>query len=111
LSGTTIKTATDIATLVGAAGAGLTALGDTRLANLDATVSSRSTVAGILTGVIEGTITLQQAWRLALAVLTGKSSGGGTTTIKFRDTADSIDRISATVDVNGNRSSVTRDVT
>jgi hypothetical protein len=51
LSNTTIKTATDvetdtadIQTTLGAAGAGLTALGDTRLANLDATVSSRSTL-------------------------------------------------------------------
>lgn len=34
----------DIATTIGTAGAGLTALGDTRLANLDAAVSSRSTV-------------------------------------------------------------------
>ena len=31
---------------IGAAGAGLTALGDTRIANLDATISSRSTYAG-----------------------------------------------------------------
>ena len=33
-----------VITLIGVAGAGLTALGDTRLANLDATVSSRSTL-------------------------------------------------------------------
>ncbi len=40
---------------LGANGAGLTALGDTRLANLDATVSSRSTYAG---GDTAGTTTL-----------------------------------------------------
>ena len=33
-----------VATTIGVAGAGLTALGDTRLANLDATISSRSTL-------------------------------------------------------------------
>lgn len=36
----------EIITTIGAAGAGLTALGDTRIANLDATVSSRSTLGG-----------------------------------------------------------------
>ncbi len=54
-------TATDVAQTgdafarLGANGAGLTALGDTRLANLDATVSSRSTYAG---GDTAGTTTL-----------------------------------------------------
>ena len=40
---------------IGVAGAGLTAIGDTRIANLDATVSSRSTYAG---GDTSGTTTL-----------------------------------------------------
>jgi hypothetical protein len=39
----------DAFALVGTAGAGLTALGDTRIANLDAAVSSRATAASILT--------------------------------------------------------------
>ena len=59
---------------LGAAGAGLTALGDTRLANLDALVSTRSTydggavagvagdVTGKLLGVGSGTITGVGAW-------------------------------------------------
>ena len=55
-------------------------------------------------------ISLAGALKLALAVLTGKSSGGGTATIVFRDIADSKDRISATVDADGNRDAVgTRD--
>lgn len=39
-------------TTVGVAGAGLTALGDTRLANLDATVSSRSTFNGDISALL-----------------------------------------------------------
>lgn len=44
-TGNTVQTG-DTYVRVGAAGAGLTALGDTRIANLDASVSSRSTYAG-----------------------------------------------------------------
>ena len=48
----TVDTVVDgIATTLGAAGAGLTALGDARLANLDATVSSRLAPAGTLATV------------------------------------------------------------
>ena len=39
-------------------------------------------------------------------VLAAKSSGGGTNTIVFRDTGDTKDRISATVDADGNRTAV-----
>lgn len=104
---------------IGAAGAGLTALGDARLANLNATVSSRlaaasyttpPSVADILAGVIEGAITLKGALRLALAALSGKSTGGGTNSVNYRDTGDTKNRIAATVDSNGNRTAVTRDV-
>jgi uncharacterized protein (DUF1786 family) len=44
--------------------------------------------------------------RVALAVLSGKSGGGGTSTITFRDLADSKNRISATVDANSNRTAI-----
>ena len=48
----TVDTVVDgIATTLGVAGTGLTALGDTRLANLDATVSSRLSPAGTLATV------------------------------------------------------------
>jgi hypothetical protein len=40
------------------------------------------------------------------AVLAGKSSGGGTATNVYRDTGDTKNRISATVDANGNRTAV-----
>jgi hypothetical protein len=48
---------------------------------------------------------------LNLSVLAGKSSGGGTATIIFRDTADGTDRVTATVDADGNRTGVVLDVT
>lgn len=69
------------------------------------------TVADILAGVIEGSITFKGAMRLMLAVLAGKSSGGGTSTITFRDVADAKARVTATVTVDGNRTAITRDIT
>jgi len=59
--------------------------------------------------VIEGTLTLRNMLRVMKAALAGLSSGGGTTTIKFRDDADSKDRITATVDEDGNRTAVSID--
>ena len=41
----------------------------------------------------------------------GKASGGDTTSIKFRDLADTKNRVTETVDANGNRTSVTLDLT
>ena len=69
------------------------------------------TVADILAGVIEGTITLQQSLRGLMSVDFGKASGGDTTSIKFRDLADTKNRVTETVDENGNRTSVTLDLT
>lgn len=55
-------------------------------------------------------ITLEGAQKLMLAVLTGKSSGGGGTTLAFRDLGDTKNRISVEADSNGNRTSInTRD--
>jgi hypothetical protein len=68
-------------------------------------------VANILAGVIEGTLTVQQALRLTVSGLAGKLSGGGTSTLTFRDTTDAKNRITATVDANGNRTAITTDVT
>lgn len=64
----------------------------------------------VLDEIVEGAVTLRQAIRLLLATATGKSSGGATATIVFRDIGDTKDRISATVDAAGNRTAVgTRD--
>jgi len=48
---------------------------------------------------------------LIAGVLAGKSSGGGTATIVFRDLGDTKDRQSATVTADGNRTAVTVDGT
>jgi hypothetical protein len=54
---------------------------------------------------------MRQAMRILLAALAGKSSGGGTVTLTFRDVADSKARITATVDTSGNRTAIVRDGT
>lgn len=70
-------------------------------ANADALLDR---TAGVETG-----LTVRQAFRLIASSLFGKASGLATTTAKFRDTNDTMDRITATVDTNGNRSAVTLD--
>jgi hypothetical protein len=59
--------------------------------------------------IVEGSLTLVQALRLMLSVLAGKTTGGGTDTLIFRDTLDQVDRITAVVDTEGNRTSVELD--
>jgi len=63
--------------------------------------------AGIETG-----LTPRQAWRLIAAACAGKASGLATATAVYRNAvADSKDRITATVDGDGNRTAVTVDLT
>lgn len=59
------------------------------------------------TAGVETNRTPRQALRLVLAALVGKLSGAATTTVTIRDTNDTADRITATVDADGNRSTVT----
>lgn len=59
--------------------------------------------------LVEGALTLKAALRIILAAVAGKSTGGGTATVRYRDNADAKDRIVATVAAGGNRSSVTLD--
>ena len=114
--------------VIGALGAGLTALADKTTLDLihtdvDAVLADTGTdgvvlkaaglaadaVDEILDEVVEGSLTLRHAIKLFLAALAGKSSGGGTATLIFRDNADSKARITATVDASGNRSAMTLD--
>ncbi len=60
---------------------------------------------------VDGATTFRQSTRLQNAALAGKASGMATTTAVFRDLADSKDRITATVDADGNRTAVTLDAT
>jgi len=66
-------------------------------------------VANIIAGITDDTLDLQEMMRIILAATAGKSSGGGTVTLVFRDAADSKARITATVDANGNRTAMTLD--
>lgn len=61
--------------------------------------------------VVEGSVTLRQSIRLHNAVLGGKASGLATTEVTYRDLGDTVDRVVATVDADGNRSAVTRTLT
>ena len=56
------------------------------------------------TAMVEGSITPNQVLQAILAYIAGETDGGGTTTIHFRDQADSKNRITLTVDADGNRS-------
>lgn len=133
----TLQTARDLGGTLGVAGAGLTALGDTRIAHLDADVSSRSTlggtaqtgdsyarlgapagasiaadIAGVPTATwaatCDGSLTFLQSMRAMLATTTGKTLGAGTTDIKFYAPNGSTLRVEATVDqTSGERSAVT----
>ncbi len=56
-------------------------------------------------------LTFSQAVWLCAAVLAAKVSGGGTAEVTIRDVADTLDRVVADVDDNGNRTAVTLDLT
>ena len=60
---------------------------------------------------VDGTTTMAESMRIQNAVLAGKVSGAGTGTEIFRDLADTKNRVTSTVDNDGNRSSVTLDAT
>ena len=65
-----------------------------------------------ITDGIESGLTLRQAMRVVAAACAGKASGLATATAVYRNAeADSKDRITATVDADGNRTAVTLDLT
>lgn len=66
-------------------------------------------VESILNHPIEGCLTFAQLNRLVAAALAGKSSGAELDAPVFRDVCDTVDRISATTDQDGNRLAVTVD--
>ena len=78
-----------------------------------ATVETMSAAAvdSIHDEVVDGTLTMRESLRLANSANAGKVSGAGTVTVRIRDVADTKDRVVATVDADGNRTTVTRDVT
>lgn len=94
---------------VGAMAAGVVTASAVATGAIDADALAADAVDEILDEVVEGSLTMRQVLRLVLSALAGKAAGGGTTTVTFRDNADSKNRISATVDASGNRTAVTLD--
>jgi hypothetical protein len=84
---------------IGGAGVGLTSVG-----------LSVSAIDNILDEIVEGSISLRQAQRAILALIS-KSSGAPGGPIKYRDFGDTKDRLTFNVDGDGNRASVTIDLT
>lgn len=89
------------------------ALSDGKIDIIDANVdeisgSMTSVEEDILAAIIEDEYDFKEVLRIMFAVLSGSSTGGGTSTITFKDVTGTLSRISATVDENGNRTSVTR---
>jgi hypothetical protein len=66
---------------------------------------------GVLDEVVEGAYTMRQFLRLFASVLAAKLSGAATATVTIRDVGDTKDRVTATVDADGNRTAVVLDVT
>ncbi len=98
---------------IGAAGAGLTALGDTRIANLDATVSTRATPAQILTTALTeayatdgSAATLSQILYMVWSMLAEKSITSTTMTAKKLD--GSTTSMTFTLNDASNPTSITR---
>lgn len=136
LSGTTIKTATDVETdtadiqtrlpaalvsgrmdsNVQAMGSGVITATVIATGAIDADSLATDAVSEITTAiealVLETGLTWKNALRLIVSAAAGKASGLATSTAVYRNAvADDKNRISATVDADGNRTAITYDLT
>lgn len=75
------------------------------------TLTQDDVTGAVLDTPIEGNYTLRQLLRLMSSVLVGKVSGANTNTEVFRDINDTVNRVTSTVDENGNRTVVVKNVT
>lgn len=95
---------------VGAGGIAAASFAANAIDNAALATSAANEIADALldrANAIETGYTLRQAVRLTAAAVAAKLSGAATTTVTIRALDDSADRITATVDANGNRSAVT----
>jgi len=88
----------------------------TTIEALSTTLSLAAVADAVLNEVVDANNpananSLREVVNVMSAVLAGKSSGGGTDAIKFRDLGDTKDRTTATVDADGNRTAITNDGT
>jgi hypothetical protein len=89
-------------------------LADTGTDGVALTAAERNAVADALldrANAIETAWTVRKVLRIIAAACGGKLSGAGTSTNTIRDILDAKDRITATVDADGNRTAVTLDGT
>jgi hypothetical protein len=89
----------------------LAAADDAVLAAIDALPTAAENADAVWDEQVDGTTTARQSMRLQNSAAAGKVSGAATTEVTIRDLADTKDRIVATVDGDGNRTAITRDVT
>lgn len=73
-------------------------------------LSPESLASAVMNSTVETGYNLEEALRLILSAVAGKVSGAGGSTITIRSVTDGTSRIVATVDSNGNRSSIVYDV-
>lgn len=78
---------------------------------LIATNDAANIAAAVHDYTVEDGQSFDEMFRVQHSALAGKVSGANTTTERFRDIADTKDRIVYTVDANGNRTAVTQDGT
>lgn len=110
-TGFSTHSATDVKTAIEQAGSSIAQILEDTGTTLPSSLAALNdiSVSDIIAGIADGTYDLQEMIRIMFAALAGKSAGGGTGTITFRDSADGKNRISATVDSNGNRTGITVD--
>jgi len=91
----------------------IVAVSDTSGNRTSITLDSTGAPTGLLSlaTTIEGGITFQQLIAGMASVLLNKSNGLGTATVNYRDLADTKNRINSIVDTNGNRTTVTLNLT
>lgn len=92
-------------------GGRLDSLLDSILSAASSATLSAASVDAIWDEAVDGAVTARQSARLWNSALGAKASGLATTSAIYRDLADTKARITATVDVDGNRTAVTRDLT
>jgi len=83
----------------------------TKLTSIDTNISNLNDLSlnDIISGVYEGDYDLLEIVRIGFSVLASLSDGGGTSQISFRNAEDTKNRVVATVDENGNRTSIVLD--
>jgi 5-hydroxyisourate hydrolase-like protein (transthyretin family) len=106
----TLATAANLATVASYLDTEIVAILEDTGTTIPALIAALPTAESVWDEVVDGATTARESMRLQNSALGGKASGLATATAVFRDLADTKDRITATVDADGNRTSVVRDL-